>query len=109
MTVSEEIRQQFIEFIKGQAFDDQYIDRQEEKRIVEVGIKNEISVEESLSLIQQVVTEKGLVLERQTEDHVKDTLETFASDGKVDKKEFEDALTIFKKLTKGKMPEPELK
>ncbi|WP_216092940.1 hypothetical protein, partial [Candidatus Marithrix sp. Canyon 246] len=33
----------------------------------------------------------------------------FASDGKVDKKEFEDALTIFKKLTKGKMPEPELK
>ncbi len=109
MTVSEEIKQQFIEFIKGQAFDDQYIDRQEEKRIVEVGIKNEISVEESLSLIQQVVTEKGWVLEREAEDHVKDTLETFASDGKVDKKEFEDALTIFKKLTKGKMPEPELK
>ncbi len=109
MAVSEPIRKQFLEFIALQAFDDQYIDRQEEKRILEVGVKNDISIEESLSLIREVASQKGLIIERDAEDRAKDFLEAAADDGKVDKKEFEDAATLFKNACKGKVPEPEIK
>jgi len=109
MAVSEHIRNQFIEFITLQAFDDKYIDRQEEKRILEVGVKNDISVEDSLSLIRQVASQKGLVVERVAEERAKEFLEKAAQDGKVDKKEFEDAVMQFKTAIKGKIPELELK
>ncbi len=109
MAVPEQIRKQFMEFITLQAFDDQYIDRQEEKKILEVGVKNGISVEEGLSLIRQVASEKGLVVERDAEDRAKDFLEKAAQDGKVDKKEFENAVALFKNASKGKVPEPEIK
>jgi site-specific recombinase XerD len=109
MAVPEQIRKQFMEFITLQAFDDQYIDRQEEKRILEVGVKNGISVEESLSLIRQVASEKGLVVERDAEERAKDFLEKAAQDGKIDKKEFEDAVALFKNASKGKVPEQEIK
>lgn len=110
MAISEPVRKQFIDFITLQVFDDQYIDRQEEKKVVEEGIKKGLSVEESLSIMRQVSSERGWVLERDAEERAKDMLEVFATnDGKVDKKEFEDALGAFKKHSKGKIPEPELK
>ncbi len=109
MAVPEQIRKQFIEFIALQAFDDQYIDRQEEKRILEVGVKNDISVEESLSIIHQVASQKGLVVERNAEERAKEFLEKAAQDGKVDKKEFAGAIAQLKAASKGKIPEPEIK
>ncbi len=110
MAVSEQIKNQFIEYIALQAFDDQYIDRQEEKRILEVGVKNGMSVDESLSLIRQVSLQKGLVIERDAEEQAKEFLEKAATnDGKVNKKEFGDTVALFKKASKGKIPEHEMK
>ncbi|MEN8217351.1 MAG: hypothetical protein ABFS56_13480 [Pseudomonadota bacterium] len=110
MAVSEQIQNQFIEFITLQAFDDQYIDCQEEKRILEVGLKNGISVEESLAIIQQVASQRGWILERDADDRAKDFLEKAATnDGKVDKKEFDQAVALFEKASKGKLPEHEIK
>jgi len=109
MSVSEQIEKQFREYIALQAYDDKYIDRQEEKKILEVGVKNDIGVEESLAIIQKVASEKGFVLEREAEDRAKEFLENAATnDGKVDKKEFADAVTLFGKATKGKIREPEM-
>ena len=45
MAISETVKKQFIEFIMLQVFDDQYIDRQEEKKILEEGIKKGISID----------------------------------------------------------------
>jgi len=110
MAVSEETRRAFVEYIMLQVFDDQYIDRQEEKKILEEGIKKGVGVEEGLAIMRQTAQEKGLALERDAEDRTKDMLEAFATnDGKVDKKEFEDAVAIFKKHSKGKIPEHEMK
>jgi hypothetical protein len=110
MAVSDEVRKAFVDFIMLQVFDDQYIDRQEEKKILEEGIKKGMGVDEGLSIMRQVALEKGIALERDAEERAKETLEAFATnDGKVDKKEFEDAVAIFKKHSKGKIPEPELK
>ncbi|MDY6991800.1 MAG: hypothetical protein SVR94_04225, partial [Pseudomonadota bacterium] len=50
-------KKQFIDFINLQVFDDQYIDRQEEKRILEEGVKKGIGVEEGLSLMRQLASE----------------------------------------------------
>jgi hypothetical protein len=110
MAVSEAIRNQFIEFITLQGFDDKYIDREEEKRILEVGVKNGISVEESLSLIRQVASQKGVVVERDAEESAKEFLEAAATnDGKVTKKEFEETIALLKNKSQGKIPEPEMK
>ncbi|MCK5716150.1 MAG: hypothetical protein KAH77_01585 [Thiomargarita sp.] len=109
MAVSKEIRDPFIEFITLQAYDDQYIDRKEEKRILEVGVKNGIGVEETLALIVQVVSAKGWVLEREAEDRASQFLEQAASDGQIDQKEFEDACTLLDKACKGKLPLHDIK
>ncbi len=107
--VSESIRNQFVEFIALQGFDDKYIDRQEEKRILEVGVKNDISVGDSLALIREIAAEKGLVIERDVEDKAKAVLENAVADGKIIKKEFEEAFAVFKTACKGKIPDPEIK
>lgn len=110
MAVSETIKNQFVEFIKLQAFDDQFIDKNEEKRIIEVGVKNGMSVEESLSVLREVGQQKGLVIEREVEERTKEFLHKAATnDGKVSKKEFDDAVELFKKAIQGKVREPEIK
>ncbi len=110
MIVSEELRKQFVDYILLQSFDDQYIDRQEEKNILEEGIKKGLRIEDAQAIMRQVASEKGLALERDAEDRAKEMLDTFAhNDGKVDKKEFMDAIALFKTHSKGKIPEPEMK
>jgi Ca2+-binding EF-hand superfamily protein len=110
MAVSEEVKKQFVDYIMLQVFDDQYLDRTEEKKILEEGVRKGISVDEGLAIIRQVADDKGLALERNAEDRAKEMLEAFAeNDGKVDKKEFEDALGLLKKHSKGKIPEAEMK
>jgi len=110
MAVSEDVKKQFVNYILLQVFDDQYIDRTEEKKILEEGIKKCLGVDEGLAIIRQVAMEKCLALERDAEESAKEMLARFSSnDGKVDKKEFEDALAIYQSASKGKIPEPELK
>ncbi|BAP56138.1 hypothetical protein THII_1841 [Thioploca ingrica] len=110
MMLSGDVKKAFVDYIMLQVFDDKYIDRKEEKKILEEGIKKGIGVEEGLAIIRQVAADKGLVLEREAEERAKEMLERFATnDGKVDKKEFEDTLAIFKSASKNKIPEPEMK
>lgn len=110
MAISEQLKNQFIEYIMLMVYDDQYIDRHEEKKILEEGIKRGIRVEEGLSIIRQVAVEKGLVIEREAEERTKRILQQFAlNDGIIDEKEFEDAFALFIDACKGKVPEPELK
>lgn len=110
MAVSDSIRKQLVDYIMLQVYDDQYIDRQEEREILEMGIKQGITVDEGLSLIQQLASEKGFVIEREAEENAQEVLRQFATnDGVVDKKEFQNALSLFKKASKSKIPEPELK
>lgn len=109
MAVSKGIRDKFVEYIKLQAFDDGFIDRKEEKKILETGVKNGIGVDEGLGILHQVATEKGIVIEREAEERVKEVLKRFAeNDGYVDKKEFSDATALFKNACKGKIPDSEI-
>jgi hypothetical protein len=110
MAISPESHKQFVEFIKLQVFDDGYIDRQEEKAILERGISLGISVESGLAIINQVASTNGYVVERLVNERSKQILQQFASnDGKIDKKEFDDAVAFYKADTKGKLREDEIR
>lgn len=109
MAVSEHIKQQFVEYITLQAFDDQIIDRAEEKKILEVGIKNDLDVTESLAIIREVAQQKGLVIERDAEERAEAFLKQAAADGQIKKKEFDGAVDLFKSATKGKFREADIK
>ncbi len=99
MAISSESHKQFVEFIKLQVFDDGYIDRQEEKVILEKGINLGISVDSGLAIINQVATSNGYVVERLVNERSRQILNQFASnDGKIDKKEFDDAVAWIKQL-----------
>jgi hypothetical protein len=110
MAISSESHKQFVEFIKLQVFDDGYIDRQEEKVILEKGINLGISIDSGLAIINQVATSNGYVVERLVNERSRQILNQFASnDGKIDKKEFDDAVAFYQADTKGKLREDEIR
>jgi hemerythrin-like domain-containing protein len=109
VAISQETIQQFIEFIKLKVFDDGYIDRQEEKAILEEGVKRGIGVESGIAVIRQVCTDHGYALERMIDERAKEVLHRFANDGQVDKKEFDDAVALYKSDCKGKVKEDDIR
>lgn len=109
MSVPQATIQQFIEFIKLKVFDDGYIDRQEEKAILEEGVKRGIGVESGIAVIRQVAIDHGYVVERMVDERAKEILQRFATDGQVDKKEFEDAVALYKSDSKGKVKEDDIR
>lgn len=110
MSVSPENHRQFVEFIKLQVFDDGFLDRREEKEILEKGIQLGISIESGLAIITQLAGSKGFVVERLANERAKQILTQFAhNDGKIDKKEFDDAVALYQSDTKGKVREDEVR
>jgi len=106
--VSDEVKKRFVEEVKLRGYDDRYIDRKEEKEILQMAIKDGVSVESARAALAQVCESSDYVLESRALSQVEDTLATFAeNDGKVDEKEFKDAVTICKKATKGKKTDTE--
>lgn len=106
---SEEAKQRLSEFVKLNTYDDKYIDRDEEKKILQEAVRIGIGVDEGLALMRQVANANGIVVERDVEDNVKDMLQTFARDGQIDKKEFSDAVLTYQNKCNNRVPEPEIK
>ncbi|CAK8715872.1 EF-hand domain-containing protein [Candidatus Electronema halotolerans] len=96
------------DFISLSSYDDKYIDREEERRILEEGIKTGVDVEEGIAILRQATQNKGITLERDIEEDTMDMLQTFAEDGKIDKKEFFDAVATYKRKCQNRIPEPEI-
>jgi hypothetical protein len=99
----DEIKKRFVEEVKLRAYDDKYIDRTEEREILQIALQNGISVDSARAALAQVCDAQDYVLESKVITNLKDILETSASnDGKIDEKEFHDAILNCKKWTKGK-------
>ena len=105
-----EVKKRFVEEVKLRAYDDKYIDKDEEREILQIAIQQGVGVDAGRSALAQVCEAQGYVLESVALNKVKEVLETFAqNDGKIDQKEFNDALTICKKATQGKRNEVQVK
>jgi len=105
-----EIKRQFAEHVKLRGYDDQYIDRQEEREILNFGVTQGLTVEEGLAILVRVCQESNYVLEREIDTAAFNMLEQFAiNDGKIDKKEFTDAVAIIQRNSKGTLSETQCK
>jgi hypothetical protein len=99
----DEVKKRFVEEVKLRAYDDKYIDKNEEREILQGAIQLGVTVDSARAALAQVCETHGYVLESRVLSEVKDLIDTFAgNDGKIDEKEFSDAVTQCKKRTQGK-------
>jgi len=100
---ADDVKKRFVEEIKLRAYDDRYVDRKEEREILQIAIQAGITVDSARAALAQVCEAQDYVLESKVLAQLKDILDTSAgNDGKVDEKEFNDAVLNCKKWTKGK-------
>lgn len=105
---SRDKKEVFIDYVKLHTYEDGYIDRQEEKKLLEYAIQLGIGIEEGQTLIKNLAQQNNYVIEREVENQAKDLLARFAvSGGVIDKKEFNDAVGIFITACKNKFSESE--
>jgi hypothetical protein len=99
----DEVKKRFVDEVKLRAYDDKYIDKKEEKEILQIALQAGISFESARSGLAQVCESQDYVLESKVMERLKDILDTSANnDGSIDEKEFNDAVLNCKKWTKGK-------
>ena len=99
----DEVKKQFVEQVKLRAYDDKYIDKNEEREILQIALQQGVTVDSARAALAQVCETNGYVLETKALNQIKELIETFANnDGKIDEKEFNDAVTTLKKATQGK-------
>jgi len=108
--MSDDIRQRFINEIKLRAFDDQYVDRVEEKEILQIAISMNVDIDTAHMALIQACKMQSYVLESEMLGEMKTQLRAFAgNDGKVDEKEFELILQTMQAKVNGKKTAVELK
>jgi hypothetical protein len=99
----DEVKREFVEQVKLRAYDDKYIDKGEEREILQIALHKGVTVDSARAALAQVCESQGYVLESRVLAQIKDLVDTFASnDGKIDEKEFNDAVTTCKKACQGK-------
>ena len=106
----DEVKRQFVEQVKLRAYDDKYIDKNEEREILQIALQQGITVDSARAALAQVCEANNYVLETVALKAVKELIEIqAANDGKVDEKEFGDALSLLKTRTQGKKNEVQCK
>ena len=99
----DEVKKQFVEQVKLRAYDDKYIDKNEEREILQIALQSGVTVDSARAALAQVCEAQDYVLESRVIAQLKDILDTSASnDGSIDEKEFNDAILNCKKWTKNK-------
>src|SRR5947209_2635069 len=106
----DDLKRRFVDEIKLRAYDDKYIDKNEEREILQIAIQQGISIDSARSSLLQVCEHQGYVVESNLLKLIKDQIETAAgNDGKVDQKEFDLCFQNVKRQAQGKKNDRELK
>ncbi|MCS7022226.1 MAG: hypothetical protein NZ703_07170 [Gemmataceae bacterium] len=109
MASMEEIKRRFVNEIKLRAYDDRYIDRNEEKEILQTAIQMGVSIDSARAALAQVCDENDFVMESRLIQQIKDQLQAAMSDdGRIDRKEFDMIVNTVKNAAKGRKNEREL-
>ena len=104
------IQARFIDEIKLRAYDDRYIDKNEEREILQIAIQLGVTIESARSALVQVCEDHGYVVESVLLKMMRDQVETAAgNDGKVDETEFSLIFQNVKRAANGKKNDRELK
>ena len=81
----EEIKKRFVNEIKLRGYEDKYIDRNEEREILQIAIQLGVSIDAARTALAQVCDGQGYVLESVVLKQIKDQVEAAAgNDGRID-------------------------
>lgn len=106
----DEIKNRFVNEIKLRAYDDRYIDKNEEREILQIAIHHGIGIETARSTLIQVCDENNYVIESVILKLIKDQLEKSSkNNGLMDVKEFESICGNIKQSMQGKKNDREIK
>ena len=106
----QEIKTRFVNEIKLRAYDDKYIDKNEEREILQIAIQLGVSVDSARMALVQVCDEHSYIMENAILKMIKDQVEVASgNDGKVDQKEFDLIFQNIRKAMHGKKNDREIK
>jgi uncharacterized membrane protein YheB (UPF0754 family) len=109
MASMEEVKRRFVNEIKLRAYDDKYIDRNEEKEILQTAIQMGVSIDSARAALAQVCDENDYIMESRLIQQIKDQLQAaLGDDGRIDRKEFDMIVNTAKNAAKGRKNEREL-
>jgi len=103
-------KQKFADFVRIHAIEANLISREDEKRILGKGITEfGLGFQEAHGIFLSVVSERSIALVSDADHHIEAFLEQMIKGGKIAKAHFEDAVSIYRRLTNGRIPENEIK
>ena len=106
----DDIKRRFVDEIKLRAYDDKYVDSNEEREILQVAIQQGISIDSARNALAQVCEMNGYVLESSIKRMIKQDLEAATGDdGRIDEKEFNTIFLKAKKQMAGKKNDNQIK
>lgn len=106
----DDIKKRFVDEIKLRAYDDRYIDKNEEREILQIAIQLGVGIDGARAALIQVCDENGFVIESLIVKLIKDQVQAAAgSEGTVDQGVFESVFANAKKAINGKKNDREVK
>jgi hypothetical protein len=106
----DDIKKRFVNEIKLRAYDDNYVDRNEEREILQIAIQFGVGIDSARAALVQVCAECGYVLETNILRQIRDQIEAAASnDGMIDRREFDAVFAAVRKTVEGKKNDRDLK
>ena len=106
----EDIKKRFVNEIKLRAYDDKYIDKNEEREILQIAIQLGVGIDSARGALVQVCDEHSYVMESVLLKDIKDQVESaFGNDGKIDQKEFDLIFGNIKRSAQSKKNDREIK
>jgi hypothetical protein len=106
----DEIKNRIVNEIKARAYDDKYVDRGEEREIVQIAIQLGGTVEIALTALVQVCAEFDYTLESQITKQIKEAIaKVVVRDGLIEQKEFDAIFAEAKKVVQSRKNDREVK
>lgn len=106
----EDIKKRIVNEIKLRGYEDKYIDKIEEREILQIAIELGVTLESARSALLQVCEEHSYTVESVILKQIKDQIETAAgNDGAVDQREFELIFGNIKKAVQGRKTDRDIK
>ena len=105
-----EMEERFVEEIKLRGYDDKYIDKNEEREILQIAIHQGVGLDAARTSLAQACDRLGYVLESRLVQIIKDLVGTVvAKDGKIDREDFERIFQNIRQQTADRRNARELK
>jgi hypothetical protein len=98
----DEIKTRFVSEIELRGYDDKYIDRNEEREILQIAIQLGVGVESARLALVQVCEERGYIIESAIARQIRKDVESATAQGKVDRRGFEAIFENARRAVQGK-------